>query len=175
MYPRIVQQLVRGIGPSKVTNLHKNHIDYTSHQSRDGSNGRIEFIQNGFDLFLNLSSLGIQFMDKTDGMLQFKGLSRPPRADKLFSSISAIFRLYRPLEPVSRSVFSLLQMSIGNLLVALEFFQQGIDRNHMKCGNQLFPLRKQNEDPSGDKTFLFDILFHLVSGFSFSLWYAVSV
>ena len=57
-------------------------------QPWDSGDRRMKLIHNGLDLLFDFINFTIQFTDEPDGVLQFKGLGRHLRANRVFGGIS---------------------------------------------------------------------------------------
>ncbi len=82
------QQLVWGVKPGEVADFCQDHGSHAEPQPRDSGNRRMKLIHNGLDLLFDFINFTIQFTDEPDGVLQFKGLGRHLRANRVFGGIS---------------------------------------------------------------------------------------
>ena len=87
-------------------------------------------IHNGLDLLFDFINFTIQFTDEPDGVLQFKGLGRHLRANRVFGGIS-YFKSHIPFVVTIgggfEQCFQPCQMGCSNLFSAGELFQQSVD------------------------------------------------
>ncbi len=87
-HPGISQQLVRGVKAGEVADFSQDHGSHAEPQPWDGSDRRMKLIHNRLNLLLDFIDFTIQFTDEPDGVLQFKGLGRHLRANRVFGGIS---------------------------------------------------------------------------------------
>lgn len=92
-HPCISQQLVWGVKPGEVADFCQDHGSHAEPQPRDSGNRRMKLIHNGLDLLFDFINFTIQFTDEPDGVLQFKGLGRHLRANRVL----AAFRISRAI------------------------------------------------------------------------------
>ena len=90
----------------------------------------MKLIHNGLDLLFDFLNFGIQFTDETNGVLEFKGLGRHPRANGVSGSVADSKRhltLVAAFGGGLQKCFQPGQMSAGDLFGAWELFQQSVD------------------------------------------------
>ena len=168
----------------EVADFSQDHGSHAEPQPWDSGDRRMKLIHNGLDLLFDFINFTIQFTDEPDGVLQFKGLGRHLRANRVFGGIS-YFKSHIPFVVTIgggfEQCFQPCQMGCSNLFSAGGTLPA--KRRQRQCAEMepAFPVLGTGYRQAGQWNFsVWHALFtlskrYLVSDFNSSLWYAVSV
>lgn len=145
------------------------HSTHASSNTGDCCNGRMDFVHEEIDFFLNFLNFFIQLTNEPNGVLQFQRLGRHGRANGISGSITNPHGFLPSVAALGCFVQKICQackMGGCNLFRSRKFAEKCVSRCHMKGWNQLFQFRKEDADKTGDRAFQLCPFLNLVKSVS---------
>ena len=149
----IGEDFIRGIEAGEVANLSEDHSAHAVTDAGNGEDGGSDLIHELLDGSFNLVDFSVEFTDEADGMLKFERFGGHGGADGAPGGIAknnGFGTVIVTFGSGGEEVGEVSELAGSDLLSAGEFGEQRIDRRYVKRRNELFQLREQDGNKSGN-------------------------